>query len=147
MLSIYAEFMKISKSVIFRWNLSLDMTVYYPFLFKSYFWRPSRIAAILKTFRHPKFSYSHLLYVLLACIYLNQASNLQGPILCKVNQTFIKYWSLDLRLMRVYVCVYTLISVPRTFISSNMTCIYFVCLFFFSVNWLRQFVKQFDLFL
>ena len=32
-----------------------------------------------------------------------------------------------------------MISVPRTFISSNTTCIYFV---FFSVNRLRQVVKQ-----
>ena len=56
-------------------------------------------------FHRPKFSYSQLLYSLLACIYLNQASNLQGPILCRVSRKFVRYKNLDLRPMREYICV------------------------------------------
>ena len=64
------------------------------------------MAAILKT-RRPQCSYSNML-----CDLLHQHVSIKvkhhtfwSRFVSRVNQTFVKYWNLDLRLMRAYTCL------------------------------------------
>ena len=93
-------------------------------------------------FRRPKFSYAHLLYSLLVCIYLNRASNLRGPLLCRVNQKCVKYWNSDLRPVRVHMCFNLDFCAEDVYYQQYDMPLFCIL----PGNGLREVVKQFDLF-
>ena len=84
------------------------------------------MAAILKTFAGLNFIFSSVLcstsmHVSKSSIKPSEANIVKGkPNIYQV----LEFGSREY--IREYICVYILISVPKTFISSNTTCLYFV---------------------